>query len=144
MVTRQSEAKWTGSLKEGGGSFKLGTVYEGSYSFPSRFESGEGSNPEEMMAASHASCYSMALTAGLGKAGFNPKSVSTVAKVTLDKVGEGFEITQIELIVEADIPEINEAQFMEQANAAKEGCPISKALSGVKEIKLNAKLLAAV
>lgn len=144
MVMRQSEAKWTGSLKEGSGQFKLGSVYEGSYSFPSRFESGDGTNPEELMAASHAACYSMALSAGLGKAGFSPNSVQTVAKVTLDKVGEGFEITVIELIVEADIPNITEEQFMEQANAAKVGCPISKALASVKEIKLSAKLLASV
>jgi len=144
MVTRQSEALWTGSLKEGNGTFKLGTVYEGTYSFPSRFETGNGSNPEELIAAAHAACYSMALSAGLGKAGFNPNSVKTVAKVTLDKVGEGFEITKIDLLVEADIPGINEAQFTEQAEAAKKGCPISKALASVKDITLTTKLLATV
>ena len=140
MVQRQAQAQWNGTLMEGKGSFQFGP-FEGQYSFPSRFESGEGTNPEEMMAASHASCYSMALSAGLGKAGFQPKSVKTVAQVTLDKVGEGFEITKIVLTVEADIPNIDEAAFMEQAEAAKKGCPISKALASVQTIELNAKLL---
>ncbi|MBX2859907.1 MAG: OsmC family protein [Vampirovibrio sp.] len=146
MVTRQSQAQWSGKLKDGQGTFQIGekAIFEGQYSFPSRFESGEGTNPEELLAASHAACYSMALSAGLEKGGFEPKSVKTVAKVSLEKVGEGFEITTIELTTEADIPGIDEAQFMEFANGAKTGCPISKALASVKEIKLNAKLLASV
>jgi osmotically inducible protein OsmC len=142
MVQRQAQAQWNGNLLEGQGTFKMGP-FEGKYSFPSRFESGEGSNPEEMIAAAHASCYSMALSAGLGKAGFQPKSVKTVAQVTLDKVGEGFEITKIVLTVEADIPDISEADFMTQAEGAKKGCPISKALASVQTIELNAKLLVA-
>lgn len=141
MPTRQANAEWQGNLKEGKGTVELGSgAFKGSYSFPSRFEDGTGTNPEELIAAAHAGCYSMALSAGLGKAGFNPKSVKTTAKVTLDKVGEGFEITTIELTTEADIPGIDNAAFMEQAEAAKKGCPVSKALAG-PQIKLNAKLL---
>lgn len=141
MVMRSSKAEWQGNLREGKGSVELGSgAFKGSYSFPSRFEDGTGTNPEELIAAAHAGCYSMALSAGLGKAGFNPTRVHTVAKVHLEKVGEGFEITTIELETEAEIPGIDEAQFIEQAEAAKKGCPISKALAG-PEIKLVAKLL---
>jgi osmotically inducible protein OsmC len=140
-MIRNSKAEWQGSLKEGKGTVELGSgAFKGSYSFPSRFEDGTGTNPEELIAAAHAGCYSMALSAGLGKAGFTPNSVKTQANVTLEKVGEGFEITTIELVVEADIPNIDEAAFLEQAEAAKKGCPISKVLAGAK-ISLKAKLL---
>jgi osmotically inducible protein OsmC len=140
-MIRNSKAEWQGSLKEGKGTVELGSgAFKGSYSFPSRFEDGTGTNPEELIAAAHAGCYSMALSAGLGKAGFTPNSVKTQANVTLEKVGEGFEITTIELVVEADIPNIDEAAFLEQAEAAKKGCPVSKVLAGAK-ISLKAKLL---
>lgn len=143
MPTRSSKAEWKGNLKEGKGTVELGSgAFKGSYSFPSRFEDGTGTNPEELVAAAHAGCYSMALSAGLSKAGFNPTRVHTEAKVSLEKVGEGFEITTIELITEAEIPGIDEATFNQQAEAAKVGCPISKALAG-PQIKLNAKLLQA-
>lgn len=143
MVMRSSKAEWQGNLREGKGTVELGSgAFKGSYSFPSRFEDGTGTNPEELIAAAHAGCYSMALSAGLSKAGFNPTRVNTVAKVHLEKVGEGFEITTIELETEAEIPGINEAQFNEQAEAAKKGCPVSKVLTGA-QIKLNAKLLQA-
>jgi osmotically inducible protein OsmC len=142
-MIRNSKAEWQGSLKEGKGTVELGSgAFKGSYSFPSRFEDGTGTNPEELIAAAHAGCYSMALSAGLGKAGFTPNSVKTQANVTLEKVGEGFEITTIELVTEADIPNIDEAAFLEQAEAAKKGCPVSKVLAGAK-ISLKAKLLQA-
>lgn len=141
MPVRQSKAEWQGNLKEGKGTVELGSgAFRGEYSFPSRFEEGKGTNPEELIAAAHAGCYSMALSAGLGKAGFNPTRVNTTAKVTLDKVGEGFGITRIDLETEAEIPNIDEAAFQEQAEAAKKGCPVSKALASV-EITLKARLL---
>jgi lipoyl-dependent peroxiredoxin len=141
MPMRTSKAEWQGNLREGKGTVELGSgAFKGSYSFPSRFEDGTGTNPEELIAAAHAGCYSMALSAGLSKAGFNPTRVHTVAKVHLEKVAEGFEITTIELETEAEIPGIDNATFMEQAEAAKKGCPVSKALAG-PQIKLNAKLL---
>lgn len=141
MVARQSQAEWLGNLKDGKGTVELGSgAFKGSYSFPSRFESGNGTNPEELIAAAHAGCFSMALSAGLSKAGFTPTRVHTVAKVHLEKVGDGFEITTIELETEAEIPGIDEAAFQSQAEAAKKGCPVSKALAG-PEITLNARLV---
>lgn len=126
---------------KGSGTMKVGAgVFEGKYSFPSRFESGEGTNPEELIAAAHAGCYSMALSAGLGKAGFKPKRVATTAKAHLEKVGDGFAITKIELTTEAQIEGIDDKAFQEQAEGAKKGCPVSKALAGT-EITLSAKLV---
>jgi osmotically inducible protein OsmC len=115
-------------------------AYQGPYSFASRFESGGGTNPEELIAAAHAGCYSMALSATIEKNGFKPRRVSTTARVHLEKVGEGFSITRIELNSEADVPGIDKAKFMEFAEGAKKGCPVSKALAGV-QIELNARLL---
>ena len=141
MPVRSSSAEWKGNLMQGSGTMKLGSgAYEGKYSFPSRFESGQGTNPEELIAAAHAGCYSMALSATLGKAGFNPTRVATTAKVHLEKVGEGFSITKIELITEAEIPGIDNAAFQTNAEAAKKGCPVSKALAAT-EITLSAKLV---
>jgi len=141
MPTRKADAVWNGNLKEGKGTVKLGSgAYNGQYSFSSRFENGTGTNPEELIAAAHAGCFSMALSAGLGKAGFNPTRVSTTADVTLDKVGEGFKITKIVLNTEAQIPNIDEAKFQEIANATKTGCPVSQALSATP-IELEAKLI---
>src|SRR5580765_5943399 len=109
---------------------KLGSgAYEGPYSFKSRFEDGTGTNPEELIAAAHAGCYSMALSAGLGKAGFTPKRINTTAKVSLDKVGEGFKITKITLVSEAEVPGVEEAAFQDIAQKTKAGCPVSQALS---------------
>jgi len=143
MTTRESKARWEGTLKEGQGTYTLGRkAYEGRYSFPSRFEDGEGTNPEELVAAALAACYSMALSAGLEKAGHKAKRVDTVARVTLEKVGEGFEVTRLELNVEAEVPGVDEAEFKKVAEATKTGCPISKALASVKEIKLSTRLLA--
>ena len=143
MPTRNAEARWQGDLKSGKGTVKVGnTGWEGPYSFASRFESGSGTNPEELIAAAHAGCFSMALAAGLGKAGFQPRQVHTVAKVHLEKQGEGFAITAIDLETDADVPGIDEATFRQQAEGAKANCPVSRALGGVN-IRLNARLNAA-
>ncbi len=140
-MIRTSKAQWNGSLKEGSGTVALGSgAFEGAYSFPSRFENGTGTNPEELIAAAHAGCFSMALSAGLGKAGITVTRVSTEAKVHLEKVGEGFGITRIDLVTEAEVPGIDDATFQEHAQGAKKNCPISKALSAV-EITLDAKLV---
>jgi len=142
MPVRNADAVWNGDLKGGKGSLKLGSgAYEGQYSFSSRFESGTGTNPEELIAAAHAGCYSMALSAGLGKAGFTPKRVHTTAKVSLDKVGEGFKITKITLVTEAEIPGIDDKAFQDIAAKTKDGCPVSQALSATP-IELQAKLVA--
>ena len=142
MAARKADAVWTGNLREGGGTIKLGSgAWEGKYSFATRFEDAPGTNPEELIAAAHSACFSMALTAGLGKAGFQPKNVHTTASVSLAKVGEAFAITRIELVCEAEVPGIDDAAFQEQARGAKENCPISKALRGVETITLTARLL---
>lgn len=141
MPKRNATAKWTGSLKDGQGTMRLGGgAWEGKYSFPSRFESGDGTNPEELIGAAHAGCFSMALSATLGKNGFSPNSVETKATVTLDKVGEGFGITRIDLEAQADVPNIDDAKFQELAETAKSTCPVSRALAGT-EIHLKARLL---
>ena len=140
MAVRSAEAEWKGNLREGAGKMKLGSgAYEGAYSFASRFEEGKGTNPEELIAAAHAGCFSMALSAGLGKAGFTPTRVHTTARVHLEKVGEGFGITRIELTTEAQVPGIDDKAFQEQAEGAKKGCPVSKALAGA-QISLTATL----
>jgi lipoyl-dependent peroxiredoxin len=141
MAVRKAEAEWTGNLREGKGRVKLGSgAYEGEYSFVSRFEDGKGTNPEELIGAAHAGCFSMALSAGLTKAGLSPKRIHTTAQVHLEKVGEGFEITRIELDTEAEVPGVDEKAFLEHAENAKKGCPVSKALTGPK-IELKARLL---
>ena len=141
MPVRNADAVWEGSLKEGRGNIKLGSgAFQGEYSFRTRFEDARGTNPEELIAAAHAGCFSMALSAGLGKAGFNPTRVNTHADVALEKVGEGFKITSITLKTEAVVPNITEQQFKEAAEKAKTGCPVSQALAATP-IKLDAKLV---
>ena len=141
MATSTAEAVWEGSLKDGKGTMKLGSgAFNGAYSFRTRFEGAPGTNPEELIGAAHAGCFSMALSAGLGKSGFTPTRIKTSAKVHLEKVGEGFKITRIQLQTEAAIPNITEAQFKEAAEAAKKGCPVSQALAGA-QIELDAKLV---
>jgi osmotically inducible protein OsmC len=141
MVQRTAEAEWRGGLQDGSGTMKLGSgAYEGAYSFNSRFAEGTGTNPEELIAAAHAGCFSMALSAGLARAGFPPKRVHTNAKATLEKTDSGFAITRIELQTEAEVPGIEEAAFQEQADAAKRNCPVSRALAGTN-ISLNARLV---
>jgi osmotically inducible protein OsmC len=140
MATRKADAVWTGGLRDGKGTVRLGSgAFEGSYSFASRFEEAGGTNPEELIAAAHAGCFSMALSAALGKAGFAPQRIATTAKVHLEKVGEAFGITRIELSTDASVPDIDDAKFQEIANQAKENCPVSKALKAV-EITLEARL----
>jgi osmotically inducible protein OsmC len=139
MAIRTGKAVWEGDLPRGKGTVKFGS-FEGAYSFSSRFEDGKGTNPEEMIGAAHSGCFSMALAHGLATAGFTPKKIETTAKVHLDKVGDGFKITLIELETTVDVPGIDNAKFMEIAEATKTGCPVSQALSAV-EMKLNAKLL---
>jgi osmotically inducible protein OsmC len=141
MAVRSSEAEWKGNLREGQGTMKLGSgAYEGAYSYVSRFESGPGTNPEELIGAAHAGCFSMALAAGLSKAGFTPTRVHTTAKVHLEPVEGGFGITKIELETEAQVPGIDAAAFQQQAEGAKKNCPVSKALAGT-QISLTARLL---
>jgi lipoyl-dependent peroxiredoxin len=129
MSVRNASAVWEGSLKEGNGSMKLGSgAWEGPFSFGTRFEETPGTNPEELIGAALAGCFSMALSAGLGGAGFQARRISTQAKVHLEKVEGGFAITRIDLTTEAEVPGIDEATFRQQAEATKAGCPISKSL----------------
>lgn len=141
MAVRSAEAQWSGTLQEGKGTVKLESgAFEGNYSFTSRFEEGTGTNPEELLGAAHAACFSMALNAALGRAGFSPEYVKTTAKVHLVKGDAGLGISKIDLITEAKIPDIDEATFMEHAEGTKTGCIISRALSAV-EMSLDATLV---
>lgn len=130
MPTRHAEATWNGDLKGGNGNFsgQSGAI-QGGYGFGTRFENAPGTNPEELIGAAHAACFSMALAAGLGKAGHKPKSIRTTADVVLEKVGEGFKITKILLKTEGQVPGIDEATFKDFAEKTKTGCPVSQALS---------------
>ncbi len=141
MPVRSAEAEWKGTLREGAGTMKLGSgAYEGAYSFGSRFEENPGSNPEELLGAAHAGCFSMALSGNLSRAGFTPTRIHTTAKVHIERVNEAFTVTKIELNTEAEVPGIDNAAFQEQAEGAKQNCPISRALN-VAEITLNARLV---
>jgi osmotically inducible protein OsmC len=141
MAARSAEAEWRGSLANGSGTMKLGSgAFEGRYSFKTRFEDEPGTNPEELIAAAHAGCFSMALALILGQAGFEPHRIHTTAKVHIEKAGEGFKITRIDLDTEAEVPNIDAQQFHEQAEAAKKGCPVSQALAGTNVV-LNARLV---
>ncbi|HJU74532.1 MAG TPA: OsmC family peroxiredoxin [Gemmatimonadaceae bacterium] len=136
MAVRKSSAEWKGTLKEGAGRMKVGTAWEGDYTHASRFESGPGTNPEELIGAALAGCYSMFLAALLSKQGLTPTSIRTTATVHL---GEGPTINKIELDTEGSVPNVTDSVFQEQAEAARVNCPVSKALKG-PEITLNAKL----
>lgn len=139
MAVRNASAKWIGTLQDGNGTMKM-TAWEGPYSFTSRFEEGEGTNPEELLAAAHAGCYSMALSGSLGRAGFPATSINTEAKVHVTKQEAGFRITKIELATEASVPNISDEEFQKVAEATKDACPVSVALGAVPEITLTAKL----
>jgi osmotically inducible protein OsmC len=142
MPKRKATARWEGSLTEGGGTMALGSgAYEGAYSFQSRFMEGEGTNPEELIAAAHAGCFSMALSLILGEAGHDPDSIDTQATVQIEKAGEGFAISSITLRTEGRVPGIDQAEFQRYAEAAKENCPVSLALAGVESIELEAQLV---
>jgi osmotically inducible protein OsmC len=140
MATRTASAVWDGTLKQGKGSMKLGSgAFEGGYSFSSRFEEGTGTNPEELIGAAEAGCYSMALSANLEKAGHPAKRISTVATVKLEMIGGGPKITSIDLKTDAEVAGVDNARFQEIAEQTKKGCPVSVALSGT-QINLNATL----
>ena len=140
MAQRISDAEWRGDLKNGDGTLKLGSgAFEARYSFKSRFEDGPGTNPEELIAAAHAACFSMALSAALSQKGHVPTSIHTKATVQFGPVTGGFAISRIELETEGQVPGIDAAAFEQVAQAAKVECPVSKALAAV-EINLVAKL----
>ncbi|HET7436412.1 MAG TPA: OsmC family protein [Thermoanaerobaculia bacterium] len=137
-MKRTATAEWNGDLRQGKGTMRLGSgAFEGKYSFSTRFEDAPGTNPEELIGAAHAGCFSMALSAALTKAGHTAESIRTTADVYLEKVGEGFGITRIKLTTVGRVPGINAEQFREFAEGAKANCPVSKALAGV-QIELDA------
>jgi osmotically inducible protein OsmC len=138
MAIRTSTAEWKGTLREGSGTMKVGrSGYEGPFTYASRFEAGPGTNPEELIGAAHAGCFSMFLAALLTKAGFKPTRIATTATVHL---GDGPTITLIELDTHAEVPNLTEADLQTHAEAAKKGCPVSKALAG-PEIRMKASLV---
>ncbi len=138
MPVRQASATWHGSISEGHGHMQFAD-YEGSYSVPSRFEEGDGTNPEELLGAAHAGCFSMALSSGLSAAGHAPDSVETTAQVHIDKLETGWTVTRVHLVTKGKVEGIDEQAFQEQAEKAKATCPVSRALAGV-EITMEASL----
>jgi lipoyl-dependent peroxiredoxin len=140
MPTRTANASWKGGLK-GQGDFRGQTGLAGQYSASSRFENGPGSNPEELLAAAEAACFSMALSFALAKAGYEPTSVETTAECSIEKQGEGWKITRIMLRTHAAVPKVDPAEFQSIAEATKEGCPVSTALKGNVQIDLDAQLV---
>jgi osmotically inducible protein OsmC len=141
MPTSSASAVWEGGLRGGKGHFKAGSgVFEGDYTFLTRFEGAKGTNPEELIAAAHAACLSMALSAGLEKAGTPPTRISTKASCTVEKVGDGFKITRMRLEVRGKVPGVDQAGFAKAAEEAKKGCPVSGALQGNVQFDLDAKL----
>ena len=142
MPARHAEAEWQGNLREGKGRLKLESgAFEGAYSYRARFEDGAGTNPEELLGAAHAGCFSMALAAGLTASGHAPTRIHTSATVHLERAGEGFAITRIELVTDASVPGIEAAAFEAQAQSAKANSPVSKALAA-STITLTAHLSA--
>lgn len=141
MTIKKASAVWKGDLKTGQGeiSTETGVLKSAPYGFKARFEDGPGTNPEELIGAAHAGCFSMALSMILGEAGLTADEIKTNAEVTLDKQADGFAITKVHLALVATVPGATEEQFLELANKAKEGCPVSKVLKGA-EITLDAKL----
>ena len=142
MAVRSAIARWEGDLRGGGGTMALGSgAFEGQYSYRSRFEEGAGTNPEELIGAAHAGCFTMALANMLAEAGHTANQVETTARVHFEPVDSVPTITWIELSTEGDVPEVDEAEFERHADAAKQGCAVSRALGGV-DISLEAKLVA--
>lgn len=141
MPDRKSNARWEGNLKNGQGTMRLGSgAFEGAFSFASRFEDGKGTNPEELIAAAHAGCFSMALSHGLAEAGLNPTSVETSATVRLEKAEGGFRISSIQLDTVGKVPGIDDATFQKHADDAKENCPVSKLVKQGATVTLKARL----
>jgi lipoyl-dependent peroxiredoxin len=136
----KGSAEWRGDVQSGTGTFTAGDSISGGYTFKSRFEDGPGSNPEQLIAAAHAACFSMALSSALAKAGTPPESIHTDATVTLRLVDGTPTITKIDLVTVGRVAGLDEAAFVEHASAAKAGCPVSRALAGVPEITLDASL----
>jgi len=142
MPKRKANARWEGSLQEGHGVMSVASgAYEGPYSFQSRFQEGDGTNPEELIAGAHAGCFSMALSGELGRAGHEPESVETTATVHLEKVDAGFGITRIDLDTRARVPGIDAEEFQRLAETAKQNCPVSRALAAVETIEVQAELV---
>jgi osmotically inducible protein OsmC len=140
MPVREAQAEWRGRLRDGDGTMAFGSgAFEGPYSFASRFKEGKGTNPEELIGAAHAGCFSMAFAGMLEEAGHTPEWVRTKAFVTVEKVGDGFSITKSRLVTQGKVPGIDAATFRDIAGKAKAGCPVSRALEGV-EISLEARL----
>jgi osmotically inducible protein OsmC len=141
MTTSSANAVWEGVLRTGRGHFKAGSgAFEGDYSFATRFESARGTNPEELIAAAHAACLSMALSGVLEKNGTPATRISTTAACTVEKVGDGFKITRMRLEVRGRVPGVDQPGFAEAAEAAKKGCPVSTALQGNVQLELDARL----
>ncbi len=141
MPARTAEAQWTGSLTEGKGRIKVqSATFDAPYDFRARTGDGKGTNPEELIAAAHAGCFTMQLSALLGKAGFTPERLKTTARVSLEKQGEGFAIPKIELELEGTVPGLDGAAFQKHADKAKTTCPVSKLLAAA-EITLTARLI---
>lgn len=141
MLVRKANAEWNGTLKDGNGKMttETGVLKDAKYTFGTRFESVPGTNPEELIGAAHAGCFSMAFAGNLVRAGFDPKNVKTEDKVHIEKVGDGFTITKIEVHTEAEVPDLDEQTFQELAEKTKDTCPVSRALTGTK-FELHAKL----
>ena len=140
MPVRTANASWRGTLPEGDGAMRMASgSYEGPYSADSRFGDGAGTNPEELIAAAHAGCFSMAFAGNLSRAGFDPTSVDTEAKVTIERDGDGFTITGIHLESVVDVDGIDDDAFQEVAERTKETCPVSRALAGVPSLELEAR-----
>lgn len=141
MRTSKATATWEGGLKSGGGKFTAESeAFGGAYSFPTRFEQAPGTNPEELLAAAHAACFSMALAAGLERGGNPPASITTEASCTIDVLDAGPKVTTMQLVVRGSVPGIDAAAFQAAAEAAKDGCPISGAIAGNVAIELEATL----
>ena len=141
MPIRKAEAEWTGKVTDGKGHMKLGSgAFDGPYSFQSRMQDGVGTNPEELIGAAHAGCFSMALSAGLTQAGLTPTRIHTTASVHLDKVGDGWSIPKIDLVTEGEVPGLDQQGFQQYAETAKKNCPVSRLYSGA-EITLKATLV---
>ena len=143
MPIHEAQAAWHGTFRDGDGKMRLGSgAFEGAYSYRSRMEgSAPGTNPEELLAAAHAGCFSMSLARRLSDDGYPPDSIRTEVRVRLGRSGEGYAIDRIELRAEAEVPGVEEGLFLEKAEAAKRDCAVSKALTGVEEITLEAKLV---
>jgi osmotically inducible protein OsmC len=143
MPVRNGSAEWKGKIREGGGTVSFGSgdnAYQGAYGFGSRFEEGDGTNPEELIGAAHAGCFSMALSGNLGRAGYEPELIQTQASVHVERVDGSWTITKVHLETQARVPGMDEESFQEQAQAAKKNCPVSRALAGVA-VDLTAHLI---